>query len=198
MDKTQLRQLSKRCLAGVSADERQRASEAATTQLVATVEYSRSHTLMVFLAMPSEIDTALLAQHAWSAGKRVLAPRANMHDRSMHAVLINDLTSELKPTRIGILEPIGGQIIDPRGIDLVIVPGLAFGDGGERLGRGAGFYDRFLRHRQLRAVRCGFAYELQVMPGIPMQMHDAPLDMLVTDASVRRFTRASSVDRRSL
>jgi 5-formyltetrahydrofolate cyclo-ligase len=74
-------------------------------------------------------------------------------------------------------------------IDLVVLPGLGFDPFGNRLGRGRGFYDRFLAHRDYRAVSCGLALEEQFVESVPVGPHDMPIDMLVTDKNVRRFGR---------
>jgi 5-formyltetrahydrofolate cyclo-ligase len=72
-------------------------------------------------------------------------------------------------------------------IDLVIVPGLAFDASGNRLGRGRGFYDRFLSHREFHGVICALALEEQFMDEVPAEELDVKMHMLVTDARVRRF-----------
>ena len=75
-------------------------------------------------------------------------------------------------------------------IDAVIVPAAVWGEDGYRVGYGGGYYDRFLL-RVLSAVRIGFGLELQVVPAVPHEEQDLPVDVLVTDAGVRRFTGAN-------
>ena len=70
---------------------------------------------------------------------------------------------------------------------MVIVPGLGFTVGGHRIGRGMGFYDRFLAQGDFLGVSCGLALEEQVVEEIPVLDHDIPLSMLVTDRGIRRF-----------
>ena len=72
-------------------------------------------------------------------------------------------------------------------IDLVIVPGMGFTAGGLRIGRGLGFYDRFLAQSQFIGRSCGLAFESQVLSDLPVLDHDMPLSMLVTEQGVRRF-----------
>ncbi len=72
-------------------------------------------------------------------------------------------------------------------IDLVIVPGMGFDLQGNRIGRGRGFYDRFLAHRDWAGIACGLALEEQVADVVPVSDHDRRIQMLVTDAAVRRF-----------
>jgi 5-formyltetrahydrofolate cyclo-ligase len=72
-------------------------------------------------------------------------------------------------------------------IDLVIVPGLGFTETGYRIGRGMGFYDRFLAQSEFIGVSCGLAFEEQIVPNLPVLDHDIPLSMLTTDRGIRRF-----------
>ncbi len=72
-------------------------------------------------------------------------------------------------------------------IDLVIVPGVGFSPTGLRLGRGLGFYDRFLAQHDFIGRSCGLAFEDQVIEDLPTLDHDVPLSMLVTEQGVRRF-----------
>lgn len=66
-------------------------------------------------------------------------------------------------------------------IDLVVVPGIAFTRGGARMGRGFGFFDRFLAHRAVAAVKIGIAFRFQIVESLPLQSHDIKLDLVVTD-----------------
>ena len=90
---------------------------------------------------------------------------------------------------MGIREPIEGPPLPLSEIDLVIVPGLGFDEEGNRLGRGRGFYDRFLSHPNFHGVSCAVAFEEQVFESIPVDPADVRMDMLVTDVKVRRFAR---------
>ena len=102
---------------------------------------------------------------------------------------INSLTSDVCNGVIGVPEPVDGLPLPVADIDLVIVPGLAFDKSGNRLGRGRGLYDRFLAHRDFRGVACGLALEEQMVPEVPLEEIDVRVNMLVTDARVRRFKR---------
>ncbi|HNQ21748.1 MAG TPA: 5-formyltetrahydrofolate cyclo-ligase [Phycisphaerae bacterium] len=75
----------------------------------------------------------------------------------------------------------------PVTVDLMVVPGLGFDEYGNRLGRGRGFYDRFLAHPEFAGIACALAFEEQVCPTIPAGPLDRRVSMLVTDAKVRRF-----------
>lgn len=66
-------------------------------------------------------------------------------------------------------------------IDLVLVPGIAFTRAGARIGRGAGFFDRFLAHRAARAIKIGIAFSFQIVESLPLDRYDVKLDLVVSD-----------------
>ena len=88
----------------------------------------------------------------------------------------------------GIREPISNEAFPPEQIDLIVVPAMAFGADGARLGRGGGFYDRFLSQPDLRAATCGLAFHEQVLDAVPTGEHDCPVMVVVTDKEVLRFS----------
>ena len=74
-------------------------------------------------------------------------------------------------------------------VDLVVTPAMAFDKKGNRLGRGASFYDRFFANEQLEAPRCGFAFAEQLIDSVPVTEQDEAVDLLVTDEEVVYFQR---------
>lgn len=74
--------------------------------------------------------------------------------------------------------------VDPSWPDLVLVPGLAFTPAGERLGQGGGWYDRFLPRLRADAVSMGVCFREQVVESLPVEPHDARLDLVVADDGV--------------
>lgn len=150
-------------------------------------EYRLADVIMIFLSTAAEIDTSPIALQAWADRKRVLAPRVSWEQRRMLPIEINSLTRDVRDGMMGLREPLDGMPIPVADIDLVIVPGLAFDLDGNRLGRGRGFYDRFLAHRDLKALSCGLAFAEQVVEKVPQDERDVAIDMLVTDTQVHRF-----------
>ncbi len=187
MLKKAARQELRRRLNALQPEAVQKLSLAVCDLLFQQREYREANTLMIFLSTPHEVDTAPIARHAWSNYKTVVAPRVSWEQRRMLPIEIKSLTSDVQTGVLGIREPADGMPIPVGEIDLVIVPGLGFDTAGNRLGRGRGFYDRFLSHRDCAAVTCGVAFELQVLPEVPVEDNDICMNMLVTDRSVRRF-----------
>jgi 5-formyltetrahydrofolate cyclo-ligase len=185
--KRDLRQRLRKKLAGIPADAVKAKSAACCKLLVEQAEYRKSEIIMVFLSLPGELDTTPLVLKAWQDRKRVLAPKVSWEQRRMIPVEIRSLTHDLAETTLGIREPVTGVPIPVGLIDLVVVPGLGFDEEGNRLGRGRGFYDRFLAHPEFAGVKCAVAFEEQLCPEIPSDPLDVRVDMLVTDAKVRRM-----------
>lgn len=188
MTKKDLRQHLRQVMSSLSQEELHQRSVRACTLLTGTREYANAEVLMVFLSLPTEIDTTSLVLHAWRDRKRVLAPRVSWEQRRMLPTEIRSLSDDVSESPLGIREPAQGVPFPVANIDLVIVPGLGYDLAGNRIGRGRGFYDRFLIHRDWQGVACGLALEAQVVEAVPTEAKDVRMDMLVTDTAVRRFT----------
>lgn len=77
---------------------------------------------------------------------------------------------------------------DPATIDVAIVPGLGFTAAGHRLGQGGGWYDRFLPQLRADCVTVGIAFEVQIVPTVPLEPHDVSVDCVVTEVGARWAT----------
>lgn len=187
ISKSTVRRQLRQILNELSDGERRIKSAAACALVAQTPEFAAARVVMLYLSTPTELDTASLALRAWQAGKTVVVPKVSWDQRRMLPVEITSLQSNIQMTGPGVREPISGAPIPVDFIDLVIVPGLGFSEDGHRIGRGMGFYDRFLAQSDFMGVSCGLGYEEQILPSLPLQAHDMPLAMLVSDKEVRRF-----------
>lgn len=187
--KSDLRAKLKQMLGSLTADERHARSISAAALLTSTDEFRNAQVVMLFLSTPEEIDTSPVALRCWQEGKTVVVPKVSWDQKRMIPVELHSLSTDtLTTTGPGIREPIAGTPIPPNMIDLVLVPGLGFTPHGKRVGRGMGFYDRFLSPGSFLGVSCGYAFEMQLVPDMPTADHDVPVMMLVTDKAVRRFS----------
>lgn len=187
--KADLRQKLRKLLNEMPADDLQARSLRAAHLLLAQPEYRRAEVIMVFLSMPAELDTTAVVLRAWQDRKRVLAPKVSWNQRRMLPVEIRTLTDDLTVSNMGIREPASGIPFPISLIDLVLVPGLGYDEYGNRLGRGRGFYDRFLAHADFKGIACAIAFEEQMTSNIPVGPLDRQVDMIVTDVKVRRISR---------
>lgn len=174
-------------VAGLSDEQRHAKSVAACSFVATTPEFTAARVVMLYLSTPTEVDTTSLALKCWQAGKTVVVPKVSWDQRRMLPIEITSLTDHITTSGPGVREPLDGAPVPTDLIDIVIVPGLGFTDKGFRIGRGMGFYDRFLAQPEFIGVSCGLGFDEQVLPTIPVLDHDIPLSMLVTDRGIRRF-----------
>jgi len=165
-------------------------SAQAGEHLFSAPEVAAAGTLMFFASFGGEIATRPMLARALAQGKRLALPRVDRASRRLAPHLVRDPEAELAPGFYGIPEPRPeSPLIVLDDIEVVIVPGVAWGEDGFRVGYGGGFYDRFLPTVP-QARRVGLAFELQVLPSVPHGAHDLPVHLLVTEAGVRRFPPA--------
>lgn len=197
MVKKKLRQQIRQVIEALPPSVRGDKSLLAQRAMTALPEFAAAQTVMIYLSMIEEVDTSHIALQAWAAGKRVLAPRVYLADHSMDAFEIHSLHERLVPGPYDILQPADGHVWPPEQIDVIVVPALAFSRKGARLGRGAGFYDRFLLRARDRTcdsqrplpLAIGLAFEEQVLDDLPMFDHDQPIDILVSDQGLWDFRK---------
>jgi len=119
---------------------------------------------------------------------KIVLPRCGKH-RTMDFFHIED-PSQLQRGTLGILEPDPNfsTKVSPQDIDAILCPGWGFTLTGARLGKGGGYYDRYLS--QTTAIRIGVGYECQVLTKIPTELHDLSMDLLVTDQGVHSLKKS--------
>ena len=128
-------------------------------------------------ALPDEVPTQSLLDHLVAAGKTVLLPRV-VNDTDME---LRHYTGrhDLQPGAYGIMEPVGRPFTEYKQIDVAIIPGMAFDREGHRLGRGKGYYDRFLS-RVPNIYKIGLCFSWQLVDSVPTDEHDIRMDETVT------------------
>lgn len=194
-------------LAAMTPEIRRRKSEAICRHIAALDVYAKARTVMAYVAMEMEPDPWPLVRAMWQAGKRVVLPRVEppfeeprigyVHQRQIVPVVLGAQPvddprdhGELAMTVFGILEPkSAAAAVPPTEIDLILVPCLAFDRRGHRMGKGGGFYDRFLSRQDVAAATCGLAFTEQVFGRLPVCPHDQAVDVLVTETGAVSFAR---------
>jgi 5-formyltetrahydrofolate cyclo-ligase len=188
MNKQAVRRRLRDTLAGMSDADRHTKSVSACRFVCGSQEFDAARVVMLYLSTPTEVDTAPIALRCWQDGKQVVVPKVSWDQRRILPVEITSLKDGLTTTG-PVREPITGKPIPLDLIDLVIVPGLGFSTTGFRIGRGMGFYDRFLAQPDFIGRSCGLAFEEQVLETLPVLDHDVPLSMLATNSGIRRFAQ---------
>lgn len=171
------REVSKRVRA-LTSDDRRFRSEKIVETLTSHPAWDNAALVCLSLSMEMEVDLRDIL-FAENSGKALCVLKAS---GDTFIPVTWDPRAKLHKNQWGVMEPKDADPVDPKAIDLVIVPGLAFGLQGQRLGRGMGFYDAFLR--EIRALRIGLAFDVQIESEIPMEHWDQKMDIVITEKRV--------------
>ena len=200
--KKALRKIIKVRVSAISPDERRKREEILHNNLFSMPEFLSASSVMLFANLPDEIDTFSLIDKCFTMGKKVYLPVINGDDMT-----VAEFTGEYKTGRYGIKEPVTELVVRseelgvndlitessdnacivrdsvtelvevPEHFDFILVPGVAFSPNGYRLGRGKGFYDKFLSKHPLYTV--GVCFREQFFLDIPFEPHDVPMNKVL-------------------
>lgn len=178
MDKAELRQEMRAERAKLSEEEVGRASQLIFERTIELPQVRDAKIVLVYADFDNEVRTGELTGWLLYNGKKVALPLIDDEDDELDAVPYRG--NVLVKTKFGFAAPQKGtQLLDPASVDVVICPGLAFTQSGERLGFGKAYYDQFFA-RAPQAYRIGLAYSFQVVGDIPAEAHDARVNAVVT------------------
>jgi 5-formyltetrahydrofolate cyclo-ligase len=176
--------------ARLSPDERLEKSLAIADRIEVVAPFRGAQVLALYAPLGTEVDALEIARRAVARGVSVVFPRAVPGERRL--AFARCAPAELVRGPLGASEPpAGAPEVLPEEVGCVVVPGVAFSPDGLRLGRGGGHYDATLAAMP-RAARVGVAYDAQIVPALPREPHDAPLDALVTEARTLLFPARES------
>lgn len=144
--------------------------------------FKKAAAVCFYVSLPEEVDTAQMIDRALRAGKRVLVPRVN-GGAPLQLYEIKNRRQDLERGAFGIMEPVPSRtrLADAKEIGCVIAPGVAFDRTNHRLGRGKGFYDRFLAGLGPGVAKIGVAFSFQMVEEVPRYGHDVRLDVVLVD-----------------
>lgn len=182
--KKALRKSIQKCRDSLSNESKQKRSAVIIQKFLGLRQYNSSTNILAYFPFRSEIDICTIIEKALGQGKRIVFPKVNKEKLDLY--YIKSLSRGLEPGRYDIMEPIPSECEKalPLEIDLVVVPGVGFDPGMNRLGYGGGFYDRLLREIPPQAPRIALAFDLQVMDHIPVSEHDLKIDVLITESCI--------------
>ncbi len=145
-------------------------------------EFHKAQIILAFMPMKDEVNIGSIITEAFLLNKKVAVPLITDASGSMEFQWI-DSETEMKPGAFGIYEP----PVNPVSPDelpseaLLLVPGLAFSSDGKRLGRGKGFYDKFITDNKNRFHKIGICFNFQIIDELPVDENDMPVDKVITD-----------------
>ena len=170
----------------LSADARDRKSQAITERLLALPAFVAADTVAAYASFGTEFNTEAFLAAVLARGKRLVLPRvtSELHELAFH--FVTDLDRSLLPGTWGIREPDPAQcaVANADQIDFMLVPGVAFTAQCERLGYGGGFYDAAINRSRADAAKVAAAFAVQIVDEIPLEPHDQRVDLVVTEDAV--------------
>lgn len=185
--KNDVREMMMRIRDGIPLEARVRKDRLIREKFLSLPEFLTARSILLYASFRSEVGTGEIIRRALALRKHVFLPRVDAALKRLDIFEI-EREDELSPGYRGIPEP--PHVDEKRGrldqMDIVVVPGTAFDRSGNRLGTGAGYYDRLLSARTRRQAIIGLAYEELVVDALPVESHDVPVQILVTDSRIIR------------
>ena len=164
----------------LSAEEKQREAMIVTRQIEDIIRQNKPTVVAAFMPLHDEIPIDI--EHLSHLG-RLIIPRISAQSEACEMEFFDYTPSTIRQGSFGIDEPQAGRAYRAEEIDLMIVPGVAFTLRGERLGRGKGFYDRYLSREGFRAQKIGVCFKHQVLEELPTEPHDHTMHKVITAKS---------------
>lgn len=189
--KSAQRKLALRARRALPEDERRDASSTICERALRLPCWQRAKCIAVYIPAAEEVDTWSLIERGWRMKRRIFAPRVRKNGQMQFREF--SARSRLSENRFGILEPLEGEVIAPRRLDVVFAPLVAFDTRCERIGWGGGYYDRTfafanLRHFLARPKLIGLAFACQRVDRVADSSLDVSLFQVVTEST--NYTRS--------
>ena len=155
---------------------REAASECIFRQVEQCEEFRCAEVVALYCALPDEPPTERVIARWLKLGKKVVVPRVEGDEMRFFCY---DPSTQVVGS-FGIEEPVDGALLcAPSEIELMVVPGVAFTATGDRMGRGRGYYDKYLSQSDFQAYTIGVGYAHQLVDTLPVEEHDRRLDKVV-------------------
>ena len=171
LTKGQLRTILLARLRGQSEQQREEKSALIAQQLLQEEEFVKAKRIMFYRAFDGEVKTEKMMYRARQLGKEIYVPVCDQKQRILKPCYLQENnTWEIGPYKTW--EPKEKELVTPDILDLIVTPGLAFDRDGNRLGRGKGYYDRFLAGLPDRIDSIGLAFDFQIVSNLPTESSD--------------------------
>jgi len=159
-------------------EDRDRKSKIIKEKLFRASVFKKAKIVMFYMSFDGEVNTEDMIKEAHRLGKIVAVPVCKSNRITIRPCLLRAKT-KLKDGSYGVCEPAVKEYIKLEDLDLVIVPGVAFDKKGNRLGRGRGCYDHFLKRVHSNAVSIGLAFDFQILPALPATTTDVRIGKVI-------------------
>ena len=178
MDKKELRQFIRNKKRQYSSSQLEELSLSVLSRLNGNEHLQRAKTILMYYSLPDEVNTHAYIDQLLTEGKKILLPEVIDGEN----MVIREYTGkhDLKEGAFHIMEPIGSLFPEERyqELDLAIIPGMAFDENHNRLGRGKGYYDRFLQ-KIPQVYKIGICFPFQLVGEIPTEETDIKMDAMI-------------------
>ncbi len=168
MDKNSLRKKLIKAYQKIPLDQKNAWDKELSAQIIKAIKTERIKSLHCYLSMPYEFNTRAIIDHCFEKDIKVYVPKIEGKGHLSHWEL--NAESTLKAGPMGIMEPHEGALMKTEP-ELILVPGVAFTEKGERLGFGGGYYDRFLATNKT-SLTWAACYPLALQNKLPTEAHD--------------------------
>lgn len=148
--------------------------------------FLEANIVLLYINKPYEISTENILSQIYGFKKIVVLPGFDTAKREMKLMKVDHPETELIPGPRNIMEPDENQckLVPIESVDIAIVPGIAFDEKGGRIGSGEGYYDRLLPKLSITTRKVALAFEDQIVPQIPVESHDKPVDIIITEKRI--------------
>ena len=172
--------------AALMQGERAQLSREITARLLRLDAYHAANTVLGYMNFGAEFESEGWVKQTLNDGKALLLPKVNTETRKLDLYRVTDVDTQLVPGTFGIREPLPQSCAAAKleEADFILLPGVAFGRDGARLGYGGGFYDKLLACLTHTPTLVAAAYAMQVIEGIPQEATDHRVQWLVTEDEV--------------
>lgn len=154
-------------------------------KLFSLPEFKDARTILFYASFDGEVETFEMMKYAQKLKKKIALPKIIQEDKEFIPVLVDNIDAELSDGCYGIKEPndsCAQHSLSAADIDMVLVPGVAFDKDNNRLGRGGGYYDRFLKTLPSTTTTVGLSFDFQMLDSVPHQKnHDVPLSCVIVN-----------------
>ena len=185
-DKELVRNNMKEMLRNLPRREKETLCGLLTEKIISHTSFFHSDLILIFYPLHNEINTIPIIEYSLKHHKRVALPIME-EDQINFYEIGQDYEKKLVKNCFGIKEPkLSNQriLLDEFSNALLIVPGLAFSTEKQRLGRGKGYYDKFLQKFRNMVVSVGVCFDFQLLNSIPTGKHDEKVDYIITDRRI--------------
>jgi len=167
---------------GIESEERRKKNAAIRKRLYASNDFRTAKRILFYASFRSEAETIKCIIHALKLKKTVMLPLVDGKKKTLRIFQIKKI-SDLSSGFMGIPEPAALKSNErrPNDLDIAIIPGAGFDPEGNRLGYGAGYYDKLMSKSKRNIKKIALAFEEQIVREIPSENHDVKMDKIITD-----------------